>query len=261
MRRIAVALLSAATLFVPALAAANESPMQFLMRENAKRRAAADATIVSSVTIEPQKVSKPKVAKPRIPARLGGDLDRFLQPVPEKLEARQVAFYSLFEPGTIIVDGSRRTLYYVESSTVATRYLVGVGREGFGWTGGEMVTRLAKWPDWRPPPEMRKRDPSLPEMMPGGPRNPLGARALYLGSSLFRIHGSLNPRDAGKAVSSGCIRMLNAHAVELYGRVIVGKTRVVVVTALPDAIFGPPSLDSVHRQWQWRAGKETTAAL
>lgn len=130
-------------------------------------------------------------------------------------------------PGTILIDTGRRYLYLLQDDGRAYRYGVGVGRDGFNWTGAEKVTRKAEWPDWRPPAEMRKRQPYLPEFVPGGVSNPLGARALYLGNTLYRIHGTNESHTIGGAVSSGCIRMLNADVVDLYDRVNVG-TRVVV---------------------------------
>jgi lipoprotein-anchoring transpeptidase ErfK/SrfK len=125
-------------------------------------------------------------------------------------------------PGTIIIDTNRRYLYLVQSGGKAVRYGVGVGRPGFEWAGTHQVTRKEEWPDWRPPAEMRQRQPYLPAFMPGGPSNPLGARALYLGSTLYRIHGTNEAMTIGQAVSSGCIRMLNADVIDLYERVDVG---------------------------------------
>jgi lipoprotein-anchoring transpeptidase ErfK/SrfK len=110
----------------------------------------------------------------------------------------------------------------------AIRYGIGVGRPGFEWSGVKRVTRKAEWPDWRPPSEMRKRRPDLPKFMPGGPDNPLGSRALYLGSSLYRIHGTNEPRTIGTNVSSGCIRLLNKDVMDLYRRARVG-TKVIVI--------------------------------
>ncbi len=131
-------------------------------------------------------------------------------------------------PGTIVIDTKTRFLYLVQPGGTAIRYGVGVGRPGFGWKGTKTITMKREWPDWRPPAEMRRRRPDLPVFMPGGPANPLGARALYLGSSLYRIHGSNEPETIGYAVSSGCFRMLNDDVVDLYRRVRVG-TRVVVI--------------------------------
>lgn len=131
-------------------------------------------------------------------------------------------------PGTIVVNTRERRLYLVLEPGRALRYGIGVGREGFTWSGTQTVSRMAEWPDWRPPAEMIARRPDLPRFMPGGPSNPLGARALYLGSTLYRIHGSNEPHTIGHAVSSGCIRMLNEDVTDLYNRVRVG-TRVVVM--------------------------------
>jgi lipoprotein-anchoring transpeptidase ErfK/SrfK len=143
--------------------------------------------------------------------------------------AKQVVPYSGKEkPGTIIVDTPQRFLYLVQNDGTALRYGIGVGRPGFTWAGVKTVTRKAEWPDWVPPKEMLARRPDLPHYMAGGPENPLGARALYLGSSLYRIHGSNEPWTIGQAVSSGCIRMRNEDVVDLYERVKVG-TRVIVI--------------------------------
>ena len=131
-------------------------------------------------------------------------------------------------PGTIVIDTNARHLFLVQEGGTARRYGVGVGRPGFEWAGEHRVTRKAEWPSWRPPAEMLKRQPKLPRFMEGGPGNPLGARAMYLGSSMYRIHGSNEPWTIGQAVSSGCIRMLNEDVIDLYERVRVG-TRVVVV--------------------------------
>jgi len=130
-------------------------------------------------------------------------------------------------PGTIVINTSERRLYFVMGDGKAVRYGVGVGRPGFDWAGSQSITRKAEWPGWTPPPQMLKRRPDLPRHMVGGPDNPLGARALYLGSTLYRIHGSNEPETIGQAVSSGCIRMLNEDVIDLYERVKVG-TRVVV---------------------------------
>jgi lipoprotein-anchoring transpeptidase ErfK/SrfK len=135
-------------------------------------------------------------------------------------------------PGTLVVDPKNHFLYSVREGGQAVRYGVGVGREGFGWNGVASVGRKAEWPDWIPPKEMRLRQPELPERMPGGPDNPLGARALYLyegnRDTLYRIHGTFEPWTIGTDVSSGCIRMLNEEVADLYLRTPVG-TRVVVL--------------------------------
>ena len=143
--------------------------------------------------------------------------------------ARQTVMYPGSEPpGTIIINTQERFLYLVEGSGRAVRYGIGVGRPGFRWVGVKQITMKREWPEWRPPDEMLKRRPDLPRYMPGGPENPLGARAMYLGSSLYRIHGSNEPWTIGTAVSSGCIRMRNEDVIDLYDRVRVG-TKVMVI--------------------------------
>jgi lipoprotein-anchoring transpeptidase ErfK/SrfK len=131
-------------------------------------------------------------------------------------------------PGTIVVDTPNKYLYLVQPGHRAIRYGIGVGRPGFTWSGVKHVSRKAEWPDWTPPPEMLRRRPDLPRHMDGGPDNPLGARALYLGSSLYRIHGTNEPHTIGQNVSSGCIRMMNEDVTDLYNRVSVGA-RVIVM--------------------------------
>lgn len=145
-----------------------------------------------------------------------------------KFERQDVAYDGPHGPGTIVIDTPNRFLYLVQGHGRALRYGIGVGRPGFEWAGVKAVTRKAEWPDWRPPAEMRKRRPDLPAFMAGGIENPLGARALYLGSSLYRIHGTNEPHTIGRAVSSGCIRMNNDDVIDLYGRVKVG-TKVIVI--------------------------------
>ncbi|MGQ3356273.1 MAG: L,D-transpeptidase [Phreatobacter sp.] len=139
-----------------------------------------------------------------------------------------VAFTGRYAPGTIVINTQERRLYLVQAGGTAIRYGVGVGRPGFSWGGNQTITRKAEWPDWRPPAQMLRRRPDLPRFMAGGPDNPLGARALYLGSSLYRIHGSNEPHTIGTAVSSGCFRLTNDDVTDLYSRVRVG-TRVVVL--------------------------------
>ncbi len=142
---------------------------------------------------------------------------------------RQVVPYATKEPaGTIIVDTNSTYLYYVQGGGTAVRYGIGVGREGFTWSGIEKVSRMTEWPDWHPPAEMIERQPYLPRFMAGGESNPLGSRALYLGKTIYRIHGTNQPSTIGKFVSSGCIRLLNEDVEDLYSRVKVG-TRVVVL--------------------------------
>ena len=159
------------------------------------------------------------------------------QPAPQRQIAPQflptvVDYNGPHAPGTVIVDTSARHLFLVEGNGRARRYGVGVGKAGFTWSGTERISRKAEWPDWRPPAQMiereRRKGRHLPSFMPGGPNNPLGARALYLGSSLYRIHGSNQPWTIGHAVSSGCIRMRNEDVSDLYERIGVG-TKVVVL--------------------------------
>ncbi|MBB4015621.1 lipoprotein-anchoring transpeptidase ErfK/SrfK [Chelatococcus caeni] len=141
---------------------------------------------------------------------------------------RQLVFFRTTEaPGTIIIHTSERFLYLVEGNNRAMRYGIGVGREGFQWSGLLQISRKQEWPDWRPPPEMIQRQPYLPRFMAGGPGNPMGARALYLGTTIYRIHGTNQPQTIGHAVSSGCFRLVNNDVVDLYERVPVG-TKVIV---------------------------------
>lgn len=141
---------------------------------------------------------------------------------------KQIVDYETnFAAGTIIVETSERRLYLVLDGGKAMKYGIGVGREGATWSGTNTVSRKAEWPDWRPTPNMLKRDPSLPRYMEGGPENPLGARALYIGSTMYRLHGTSEPWTIGTAVSSGCIRLTNDDIIDLYNRVEVGA-RVVV---------------------------------
>jgi lipoprotein-anchoring transpeptidase ErfK/SrfK len=148
--------------------------------------------------------------------------------VPERLRRKVVAFNTPEAPGTIVIDTGNTALYYVLGQGRAIRYGVGVGREGFTWSGVETISRKAEWPDWHPPAEMIARQPYLPRFMAGGPGNPLGARAMYLGSSQYRIHGTNDPSTIGKFVSSGCIRLTNEDVSDLFSRIDIG-TRVVVL--------------------------------
>ncbi|HEX8828911.1 MAG TPA: L,D-transpeptidase [Xanthobacteraceae bacterium] len=141
---------------------------------------------------------------------------------------KQMVYYRSQQPaGTIIIDTQERHLYLIQDSTHAMRYGIGVGRDGFTWQGLLQISRKAEWPDWHPPPEMIERQPYLPRFMAGGPGNPLGARAMYLGATVYRIHGTNAPETIGQAVSSGCFRLVNDDVIDLYGRVNVG-TKVIV---------------------------------
>jgi lipoprotein-anchoring transpeptidase ErfK/SrfK len=158
---------------------------------------------------EPQKISEPVQIAPAIP--------------------REIVGFQTREPaGTIIVNTVERRLYLVLGGGKAMRYGIGVGRPGFEWRGEHRISQMRVWPDWRPPAAMLQRRPDLPRHMAGGPENPLGARALYLGNSIYRIHGSNEPESIGSAVSSGCIRMTNEDVEDLYARVKLG-TKVVVL--------------------------------
>lgn len=149
------------------------------------------------------------------------------RPFDPRYEPQVVHVTTSYGPGTVLVDTTRKFLYLVQENGTALRYGVGVARAGFEWTGTERVTRKVEWPSWRPPAAMRRREPTLPAFMPGGIDNALGARALYLGSTLYRLHGTANPSTIGQNISSGCIRLRNQDIVDLYERVPVGATVVV----------------------------------
>ena len=164
------------------------------------------------------------MVSPRPFRDMGGE-DAQLAP---QLRRQEVEYPTSEAVGTIVVDTSNTFLYLVTGNGRAIRYGIGVGREGFTWSGRERISRMAEWPDWRPPTEMIERDPNLPRFMPGGLQNPLGARALYLGRTLYRIHGTNEPSTIGSFVSSGCIRMRNQDIVDLYQRVSIGAQVVVL---------------------------------
>ncbi|MGX7705400.1 L,D-transpeptidase [Methylobacterium sp. Gmos1] len=174
-----------------------------------------------------QPLDQPLTVTVRSPAGAAADpLDASvpkLSPIPRET----VAYSGPYGAGTIVVSTSERRLYYVLGNGQALRYGVGVGRPGFTWGGVQTVSMKREWPDWRPPAQMIRRRPDLPRYMKGGPENPLGARAMYLGGSLYRIHGSNEPETIGTAVSSGCIRMTNDDVMDLYTHVKVG-TKVIV---------------------------------
>jgi lipoprotein-anchoring transpeptidase ErfK/SrfK len=153
--------------------------------------------------------------------------------LPERLRRTIVALNTMEAPGTVIIDTGNTALYYVLGGGRAIRYGVGVGREGFTWSGVQTISHKAEWPDWHPPAEMIKRQPYLPRFMAGGPGNPLGARAMYLGSSEYRIHGTNDPSTIGKFVSSGCVRLTNEDVTDLFNRVTVGSKVVVLPKSGP----------------------------
>jgi lipoprotein-anchoring transpeptidase ErfK/SrfK len=180
--------------------------------------------------------------------------------LPEHLQRSIVTYNSKEAPGTIVIDTGNTYLYYVLGQGRAIRYGVGVGREGFTWSGVQAVSRKSEWPDWIPPAEMIARQPYLPRWIGGGPGNPLGARAMYLGSSVYRIHGTNDPTTIGKFVSSGCIRMTNQDVIDLFGRVNIG-TKVVVLPKTQkrnlDAYAAMPAREisaTVYRQPLARSG-------
>ena len=189
------------------------------------------------VVMQPQMLEQPPMQAPMPPPPMyvrgdPGQMGEPASPARPAMDSRYmkqtVSYMGKEQPGTVIIDTPQRFLFLVQPGGKAVRYGIGVGRPGFTWAGVKQITRKAEWPDWRPPEEMLKRRPDLPSFMAGGPNNPLGARAMYLGSSLYRIHGSNEPWTIGQAVSSGCIRMRNEDVVDLYERVKVG-TRVIVI--------------------------------
>ena len=175
----------------------------------------------------PQQVALFNSAEPQTFAP-SSQADMTHQPVDPKFDRQVVDYRTTEKPGTLVIDTPNHFLYLVQDNGKAMRYGIGVGKPGFTWQGVKTVSAKKEWPDWFPPPEMIQRRPDLPRWMAGGPENPLGARAMYLGSTLYRIHGSNEPWTIGGNVSSGCIRLRNADVIDLYGRVQVG-TRVVVM--------------------------------
>jgi lipoprotein-anchoring transpeptidase ErfK/SrfK len=178
--------------------------------------------------------------------------------VAAELQHQVVGYPTKAVAGTVIIDTAQTYLYYVLGDGRAIRYGIGVGRDGFTWSGTQAVTRKAEWPDWTPPQEMIGRQPYLPRWMAGGEGNPLGARAIYLGSTIYRIHGTNSPETIGHKVSSGCIRMLNADVIDLYSRVDVGTKIVVlpnhedvatVAASLVPARFAAPRSNDLHASY------------
>jgi lipoprotein-anchoring transpeptidase ErfK/SrfK len=195
------------------------------------------ATIVAASLLSTSAFGEPLAyASPTAPDRavfnqiLNDPADTRRGELPAHLRRQIVAYQTREAPGTVIIDTPNTRLFYVLGGGRAISYGIGVGRDGFTWSGVQSIVRKAEWPDWIPPAEMLQRQPYLPRFMAGGPGNPLGARALYLGGTIYRIHGTNAPETIGGHVSSGCIRMLNEDVTDLYARVSVG-TKVVV---LPD---------------------------
>ncbi len=181
-------------------------------------------------TAPPQPVTYSYPSQPAYAAAPAGDpvLESSRYPIDPKFLRQRVDYQGSEAPGTIVIDTPWHFLYLVEGGGKAMRYGIGVGRPGFTWAGVHAVSSKKEWPDWVPPKEMLERQPYLPHFMPGGPNNPLGARALYLGSTLYRIHGSNEPWTIGQNVSSGCIRMRNVDVIDLYERVKVGAKVIVL---------------------------------
>jgi lipoprotein-anchoring transpeptidase ErfK/SrfK len=172
-------------------------------------------------------MTPPMQSEPQVQAAPSEDENSAVE-MPARLKRQIVNYPSREAPGTVIIDTPNIYLYYVLGGGQAVRYGIGVGRDGFTWSGTQSVAKKAEWPDWTPPPEMIARQPYLPRHMAGGPGNPLGARAMYLGGTVYRIHGTNAPETIGTHVSSGCIRLTNADVSDLYSRVNVG-TKVIVL--------------------------------
>jgi lipoprotein-anchoring transpeptidase ErfK/SrfK len=201
--------------------------IEFLFGDNAQQRQAPSHYIAP-----PDGYGEPGQGGQPIYVNTGPAVDPMLEPpggsIDPQFLRQEVDYQGKEAPGTIVIDTPQHFLYLVGHNGKAMRYGIGVGRPGFTWSGVHSVTVKKEWPDWTPPDEMLRRQPYLPSFMAGGPNNPLGARALYLGSTLYRIHGSNEPWTIGRNVSSGCIRMRNTDVIDLYGRVKVG-TKVVVL--------------------------------
>jgi lipoprotein-anchoring transpeptidase ErfK/SrfK len=186
------------------------------------------SAIAGPLPLFPFVMSPPVQAAPQLNTPPQADEDGVAIELPARLK-RQVVSYAGHEArGTIIIDTPNTYLYYVLGGGQAIRYGIGVGRDGFTWSGVQSITKKAEWPDWTPPPEMIARQPYLPRQMAGGPGNPLGARAMYLGGTAYRIHGTNAPGTIGTRVSSGCIRLTNEDVSDLYSRVNIG-TKVIVL--------------------------------
>jgi lipoprotein-anchoring transpeptidase ErfK/SrfK len=188
----------------------------------------AAATGAALLLLAPGAVSATNVQAyryPQMPGRPFSDME--VRPRATAPPRELVAYNGSYTPGTIVVSTEERRLYFILPGNQAIKYGIGVGRPGFEWAGTTKVSMKREWPSWAPPAQMRRRRPDLPRFMRGGPENPLGARAMYLSGTLYRIHGSNEPQTIGRAVSSGCIRMTNEDVVDLYERVSVGA-RVIV---------------------------------
>jgi lipoprotein-anchoring transpeptidase ErfK/SrfK len=210
-----------------------------VLKLNSRRAAALGALAVGAIAFSAPATAAPVqlfpfiltppalTAPPSVQAAPSEDEGAVVE-MPARLKRQIVSYASREAPGTVIIDTPNTYLYYVLGGGQAIRYGIGVGREGFTWAGTQSITKKAEWPDWTPPPEMIARQPYLPRHMAGGPGNPLGARAMYLGGTVYRIHGTNAPETIGTHVSSGCIRLTNEDVSDLYSRVNVG-TRVIVL--------------------------------
>jgi lipoprotein-anchoring transpeptidase ErfK/SrfK len=209
------------------------------LKRNSRRAAAFGALAIGAIALSGPAAASPlplfpfilpppmQSAAPPVQATPSED-DSAAVEMPARLKRQIVSYATREAPGTVIIDTPNTYLYYVLGGGQAIRYGIGVGRDGFTWSGVQAVTKKAEWPDWTPPPEMIARQPYLPRHMAGGPGNPLGARAMYLGGTVYRIHGTNAPETIGTHVSSGCIRLTNEDVADLYSRVNVG-TRVIVL--------------------------------
>jgi lipoprotein-anchoring transpeptidase ErfK/SrfK len=191
----------------------------------------AAALMLAGTALGPARAQSPAITPPPLDSDVGDEPGRVSTSevfITEGLYRRELVFFRSPHPaGTVVIDTNERYLYLVLDGNRALRYGIGVGREGFQWAGLETISRKSEWPDWTPPPEMIDRQPYLPRFMAGGPGNPMGARALYLGKTVYRIHGTNQPETIGLAVSSGCFRLANGDVIDLYARVPVGA-RVVI---------------------------------
>jgi lipoprotein-anchoring transpeptidase ErfK/SrfK len=209
-----------------------------IFRANSRRAAAILGAIVGAVTFSQSAGAGPLPLLPFVMApsvqtdpqlhAVPSQEERVVTEMPARLKRQLVNYATREAPGTIIIDTPNTYLYLVLGHGQAMRYGIGVGRDGFTWSGVQSITKKSEWPDWTPPPEMISRQPYLPRYMAGGPGNPLGARAMYLGGTVYRIHGTNAPGTIGTRVSSGCIRLTNEDVADLYSRVNVG-TKVVVL--------------------------------
>ena len=188
----------------------------------------AGSAAAAPVQLFPFIMSPPAHYAPPVQAAPSDDDEGTVREMPARLKRQVVNYASREAPGTIIIDTPNTYLYYVLGGGQAIRYGIGVGRDGFTWSGVQTITKKAEWPDWTPPAEMIARQPYLPRFVAGGPGNPLGARAMYLGGTIYRIHGTNAPHTIGTHVSSGCLRLTNEDVTDLYSRVNVG-TKVIVL--------------------------------